>query len=86
MGILSWIIVGVIASWLAGEAVHGSGYGLINDILIGIAGALLGGFLSTVLFHGSDPLSGVSVVSLVVAFLGSVVLIMVLRVLKGSRA
>lgn len=86
MGILSWIVVGLIAGWLAGELMRGGGYGLVGDIIIGIVGALLGGFLATALFNVADPLSGIDISTILVAFLGSVVLILILRMLRGTRA
>lgn len=85
MGILSWIVVGLIAGWLAGELMRGSGFGVLGDIIIGIVGALLGGFLATALFGVPDPLNGINIGSILVAFLGSVVLIAILRVVRGAR-
>ena len=85
MGILSWIIVGLIAGWLAGELMRGSGFGLVGNIIVGIVGALLGGFLAVALFNIPDPLSGINIVTIVIAFLGSVILLGVLGLLRGSR-
>ncbi|HEY4718427.1 MAG TPA: GlsB/YeaQ/YmgE family stress response membrane protein, partial [Anaerolineales bacterium] len=50
MGILSWIVVGLIAGWLAGMVMKGSGFGLLGNIIIGIAGAILGGFIASYFF------------------------------------
>ncbi len=86
MSILAWIIVGLIAGWLAGELMRGSGFGLLGNIIVGIVGALLGGFLATALFNVVDPLSGIDFTSILVAFLGSVVLLALLRLLRGVRA
>ena len=47
MGILSWIVVGLIAGWLAGMVMKGGGFGLIVDIIVGVVGALLGGWIAT---------------------------------------
>ncbi len=85
MGILSWIIIGLIAGWLAGEVMRGAGYGLLGDIIIGIVGALLGGFIATALFHVANPLSGINITTIVIAFLGAVILIAILRALRGAR-
>ena len=49
MGLLSWLVVGLIAGWLAGQVMRGGGYGLLGDIVVGIVGALLGGFLASAL-------------------------------------
>ncbi len=82
MGILSWIIVGLIAGWLAGMVMKGSGYGVLGNIVIGIIGALLGGYLSTLLFDGVT-VSGINLQSLLIATLGSIVLIFLVRLLPG---
>ena len=82
MGILSWIIVGLIAGWLAGMIMKGSGYGVLGNIVVGIIGALLGGYLSTLLFDGVT-ISGINLQSLLIATLGSIVLIFLLRLLPG---
>lgn len=83
MGILAWILVGLIAGWLAGLVVKGRGHGVAGDIIIGIIGALVGGFLASALFGVDDPLSGFNLATIVVAFLGAVVLIAILRALPG---
>jgi uncharacterized membrane protein YeaQ/YmgE (transglycosylase-associated protein family) len=85
MGILSWIIVGLIAGWLAGEMMRGSGFGVVGNIIVGIVGSLLGGFLATALFNVPDPLTGINFTTIIIAFLGSVVLLALLRLLRGSR-
>jgi uncharacterized membrane protein YeaQ/YmgE (transglycosylase-associated protein family) len=85
MGILSWIIVGLIAGWLAGELMRGSGFGLVGNIIVGVVGALLGGFLAVALFNIPDPMSGINIVTIVIAFLGSVILLGILGLLRGSR-
>ena len=85
MGILSWIIVGLIAGWLAGELMRGSGFGVFGDIIVGIVGALLGGFIATALLGVSDPLTGIDTTTIIVAFLGSVILIAILRAFRGVR-
>ncbi len=86
MTIIAWLVVGLIAGWLAGQVMKGSGFGLIGDIIVGIVGALLGGFLAGVLF-GGDYLSGINIPTIVVAFIGAVILLFVIRSLPGrSRA
>jgi uncharacterized membrane protein YeaQ/YmgE (transglycosylase-associated protein family) len=82
MGILSWIIVGLIAGWIAGMVMKGSGYGVVGNIIVGIVGALLGGYLSTVLFEGTT-VSGINFPSLLIATLGAIVLIFLIRLLPG---
>ncbi len=85
MGILAWIVVGLIAGWLAGELMRGGGFGLIGDIIVGIVGALLGGFLASALFGVANPLTGINIGTILVAFLGAVVLIAILRAVRGAR-
>ena len=85
MGILAWLVIGLIAGWLAGELMRGSGFGLLGNIIVGIIGALIGGFLATTLFNIEDPLGAINFTALLVSFLGSVVLLALLRLLRGVR-
>ena len=50
-GIVVWLIIGAIAGWLSGSLLKGGGFGLIGDIIVGIFGALIGGWLAGVLWH-----------------------------------
>jgi uncharacterized membrane protein YeaQ/YmgE (transglycosylase-associated protein family) len=86
MGILSWIIVGLIAGWLAGLIVKGDGYGCIGDIIVGVIGGLLGGWLASSFLNMGDPMTGINIQSIVVAFVGSVIFIVALRLITGRRA
>jgi uncharacterized membrane protein YeaQ/YmgE (transglycosylase-associated protein family) len=83
MGILSWILVGLIAGWLAGVVMKGGGYGAVGNIVLGIVGALVGGFLASALFNVPDPIGGFNLTTLVVAFLGAVVVVAIVRALPG---
>jgi uncharacterized membrane protein YeaQ/YmgE (transglycosylase-associated protein family) len=85
MGILSWIVVGLIAGWLAGQVMRGSGYGLIGDMVVGIAGGLLGGWMASTLLHIGAGVNGINLESILVAFVGAVVLLVLLRVLRGGN-
>jgi uncharacterized membrane protein YeaQ/YmgE (transglycosylase-associated protein family) len=78
MGILSWIVLGLVAGWLAGQFMKGGGYGLIGDIVLGIVGAIIGGFLSGLVL-GRDMVSGFNIESVIVAFIGAVILIAISR-------
>ena len=83
MGILSWLIVGAIAGWLAGLLVRGDeGLGVVGHIVLGIIGALIGGFLAGVVL-GGDYVTGVNVTTLVVAVIGAVILVVVWNALTG---
>jgi uncharacterized membrane protein YeaQ/YmgE (transglycosylase-associated protein family) len=80
MGILSWIAVGLIAGWLASKVVKGHGSGLISNLLIGVVGALLGGWISGSLLGIS--LSGFNFTTLAIAFGGSVLLLLILKMIR----
>jgi uncharacterized membrane protein YeaQ/YmgE (transglycosylase-associated protein family) len=82
MALLWFIVIGAIAGWLAGKFMRGNGFGLIGDIIVGIAGSFLGGYLlrktGVEIGHG---LLG----SLIVAFIGAVLLLFVVRLFTGRR-
>jgi uncharacterized membrane protein YeaQ/YmgE (transglycosylase-associated protein family) len=82
MDLLTWIIVGLIAGVLASLVMGGTGYGLIGDIIIGIVGAFVGGWLFRSLGVAS-PMGGLAGV-IFVAFIGAVVLLFVIRLIRGS--
>lgn len=79
-GLVAWLIVGLVAGWLAGQVMKGGGYGLVGDLIVGIIGAFVGGLLFSLLLPGS---SFGFIGSIVVAFIGAVVFIAVLRALPG---
>jgi uncharacterized membrane protein YeaQ/YmgE (transglycosylase-associated protein family) len=83
MGILSWIIVGAISGWLSGKVMKGRGFGLLGDILVGVAGGLVGGWLAGQFFKMPNVVNGINVTSILVAFLGAVLLIVVARMSQG---
>jgi uncharacterized membrane protein YeaQ/YmgE (transglycosylase-associated protein family) len=85
MGLLSWIVVGAIAGWLSGQVMKGRGFGLRGDIVVGIAGGLIGGFLAVMVFKVPNAVNGLNLTSTLVAFLGAVVLISVVRMSQGRR-
>lgn len=80
---LIWIVVGLVAGWLA-SAVVGGGFGVVGDIVIGVVGAFLGSFIFREL-HISFPLGGLAG-TIFVAFIGAVVLLLVLRLISRGRA
>jgi uncharacterized membrane protein YeaQ/YmgE (transglycosylase-associated protein family) len=85
MGYITWIVVGLIAGFLAGQVMRGGGYGVIGDIIVGIIGGLLGGWVGTTLLHINAGVSGINLESILVAFAGAVLLILVLRMVGGRR-
>ena len=82
MDVLTWIIVGLVAGLLASR-VMGIGYGILGDIVIGILGALFGGWLFSRMGWGA-PASGIAG-TIFVAFIGAVVLLLIIRLLRGAR-
>jgi uncharacterized membrane protein YeaQ/YmgE (transglycosylase-associated protein family) len=85
MTIIAWIVLGLIAGWLAGMLMKGGGYGIVGDIVLGILGAIVGGWL-TGLVLGRDLMTGFNIESLIVAVIGAVVLVAISRLFTGSRA
>jgi uncharacterized membrane protein YeaQ/YmgE (transglycosylase-associated protein family) len=84
MTIIGWIVLGLMAGWLAGLIMRGGGYGIIGDIILGIVGAIVGGWLTGLLL-GTDMVNGFNVQSLIVALLGAIVLIAISRLFTGNR-
>lgn len=85
MGLLAWLIVGLIAGWLAGMVMKGGGYGIVGDILLGIVGAFIGGFLASTLF-GVDAINGFDLTTILVAFIGAVIVVAISRAFSRGRA
>jgi uncharacterized membrane protein YeaQ/YmgE (transglycosylase-associated protein family) len=84
MGIISWIVVGAIAGWLAGYLVKGDeSLGVIGKIVLGIVGALVGGFLAGLLTGGGDYITGINITTIVVAVIGAVIAIVVWNAVLG---
>lgn len=83
MFIIWWIIVGLIAGFITGKIMKGSGYGAIGDIIIGIIGALIGGFIMRALgFVGH----GGMIYTIIVAIIGAIILTLLLRLITGNKA
>lgn len=80
MNILLWLISGIIAGWLTGVIMKGGGYGLIGDLVVGLIGGLIGGFLAGM--FGLAPGSWVG--QIVVAVIGGVVLVAILRMFNRT--
>ena len=81
MSFLWFILIGLVAGWLAGQVMRGGGYGVIGDIIVGVLGALLGGWLFGKLGIGSG---GGLLGSLIVAFIGACILIFLLRLIRRA--
>jgi len=85
MGIIAWLVVGLIAGWLASQVMRGGGGGLVNDIVIGVVGALIGGFLAANLLNIPDAVNGINIPSILAAFIGAMILIGFVRLVTGRR-
>lgn len=81
MHFIVWILAGLVAGWLTGKIMKGSGYGFFVDILLGIAGAFVGGFIARHL--GLDP-SGGFIYSTLVAVGGAIILVIIFRLIKRA--
>lgn len=80
MGFVEFIVVGLIAGWLAGRVMRGGGYGVLADIVLGILGGVLGGWL----FGMVGWKGGGLIASLAVAFIGAVILVWITRLIKKA--
>jgi uncharacterized membrane protein YeaQ/YmgE (transglycosylase-associated protein family) len=83
MSILVWLILGLIAGFIASKLVNKSGEGLVLDIVLGIVGAFVGGFLFS--FLGAAPVTGLNIYSIIVAVIGSVVVLGLYHAIAGRR-
>ena len=84
-GIFAWIIIGLLAGWLTGKIMKGSGFGFIMDMVVGLIGALVGGFISAHLGLGGVGDHGL-IVSICIAVIGAVILTFLLRLISGNRS
>jgi uncharacterized membrane protein YeaQ/YmgE (transglycosylase-associated protein family) len=84
MSIFGWIILGLIAGFIGSKIVNRQGQGFWLDMALGIIGALVGGFLFSL--FGSEGVTGLNIWSMVVAIVGSVVVLLIYNVLVGHRS
>ena len=83
MGIIAWIIVGLVAGFLASKVVNRSGEGFLRDVLLGIVGAIVGGWIFQSI--GKEGVSGINLYSIFVAFVGGVVVLVIYHAVAGKR-
>lgn len=83
-GIIAWIIIGVIAGWLTGKLMKGSGYGFFIDMIVGLVGAIIGGFIASHLGIAPPGQQGM-IISILIAVVGAVILTWFVRVVSGNR-
>ncbi|HMI54405.1 MAG TPA: GlsB/YeaQ/YmgE family stress response membrane protein [Candidatus Saccharimonadales bacterium] len=80
-GLIGWLIIGLLAGWLAGKLARGEGYGCITDIILGLIGSVLGGWIFTRL----GIFGGGFLYSLAAATLGAVILVSIVHLFVGSK-
>lgn len=84
MSIIGWIILGLLSGWIASKIVNNKGSGLIIDIVLGIVGSLVGGWIFSIL--GAVPVTGFNLWSLFVSVVGAVVVLVVYHALAGKKS
>jgi uncharacterized membrane protein YeaQ/YmgE (transglycosylase-associated protein family) len=84
MSIIAWLIVGLIAGFLASKVINKTGEGLLLDIVLGVAGALVGGFIFN--FFGHSGPTGINLYSIFVSFVGAVVVLLIYHMVFRRRA
>jgi uncharacterized membrane protein YeaQ/YmgE (transglycosylase-associated protein family) len=84
MSIIAWIILGLIAGFIGSKIVNKRGEGIMLDIVLGIVGAIAGGFIFS--FFGAEGVTGLNLYSMVVAVIGSVVVLAVYHAITGRSA
>jgi uncharacterized membrane protein YeaQ/YmgE (transglycosylase-associated protein family) len=84
MGIIAWLVLGLIAGFIASKVVNHTGSGIIMDIVLGVVGALVGGFLFSI--FGATGVTGFNIYSMIVAVVGAVVVLWIYHALVGRRA
>ncbi|HEY7901572.1 MAG TPA: GlsB/YeaQ/YmgE family stress response membrane protein [Caulobacteraceae bacterium] len=84
MGIIAWIILGLIAGFIGSKIVNRTGEGLVMDIVLGVVGALVGGFIFN--FFGHSGVTGLNLYSLLVAVVGAIVVLIIYHMIVRGRA
>lgn len=80
--IVIWLLLGALSGWLASKLIGGAGFGLIGNIVIGVAGSFIGGWLGTKLKITGAAVGGLSLASIATAVGGAIALLLILKVLK----
>jgi uncharacterized membrane protein YeaQ/YmgE (transglycosylase-associated protein family) len=83
MSVIAWIVLGLIAGFIASKIVNKQGEGLLLDIVLGIVGAVVGGWLFALI--GAEGVSGVNLYSIFVAVIGAVVVLIAYHAIRGER-
>ena len=83
MSIIAWLVLGAIAGFIASKIVDKTGQGLLIDIVLGIVGAFVGGYVFSLL--GAAPITGFNLYSMVVAIIGAVIVLAIYHAISGRR-
>lgn len=83
LGIIGWIVLGLIAGFIASKVVNNQGEGILVDIILGIVGSVVGGFIFN--FFGGAGVTGFNIYSLIVAVIGAIVVLMLYHAIAGRR-
>ena len=83
MSIIAWVVLGLVAGFIGSKLVNRTGEGVVLDIVLGIVGAVVGGFVFT--FFGAAPVTGFNLYSLIVAVVGAVIVLVIYHALFGRR-
>ena len=84
MSIIAWLILGLIAGFIGSKIVNKSGEGIVLDIVLGIIGAAVGGYLFTLV--GATPVTGLNIYSMFVAVVGAIIVLVIYHAIAGRRA
>lgn len=84
MSVLAWVVLGLIAGFIASKLVNRSGGNLLLDLVLGVVGAFVGGFLFT--RFGAAGVTGLNIYSILVAIIGAVVVLFIYHAIAGRRA
>lgn len=84
MSIIGWLILGIIAGWLAGLLFQGHGFGILGDMFIGIVGAIVGGFIGSAVFGWN--VTGFNISSLILSVIGAIILLAIVKALAPRRS
>ena len=84
MSIIAWLVLGLVAGFIGSKLVNKSGEGVFLDIILGIVGAVVGGFIFS--FFGASGVSGLNIYSLLVAVIGSVLVLVVYHTILSKRS
>jgi uncharacterized membrane protein YeaQ/YmgE (transglycosylase-associated protein family) len=83
MGIIAWLVIGLVAGFIGSKIVNHTGSGIIMDIVLGVVGAFVGGFIFN--FFGHSGVTGFNIYSLLVATVGAVVVLFIFHAIAGRR-